>query len=442
MADVQLKNGYTRIANELLAAIAIAPWESPSQPCMALGLMRATYGFNRRDAALGKTQWAALTGMSDRNVLRAKQALEAAGVIVMIGDADHRTHRPQVWRLQKDYTKWGRFAVPVDAVRAAEEAAAGAGTPLVGGDTVGTGVPVSPVVGGDAVGSGDPVTQEGGDPVTPLSLEPVTPLVPPTEDKPLSRNDSPGGKDRKDRKDRTDTAAASSSVLPRAHAPAREDGSSGGSIVEDEMRAALDELLADIDDISRRGFRASAESIIAGRDKSAWLAPGGAGLVDEAERPRLFRLAIERCVSERRFASGELRKALRYVIPQQLDPFPAPIAVGSEAAVARDREARAGGRPRQPNGRARSSEPAQAMAPAVPAPALRPGPTLEQRQRVTAWGRANPEEAQKIIAQAEQDMGVWYATVKQRNPEQAKQLLVDQFTRRVVVDVLHEEVAS
>lgn len=110
MADVQLENGYTRIANDLLEALAVAPWDSASQPRMVLALIRLTYGFQRQTVSLGTADWRALTGLSDRQIKGARGQLHAAGVIVLVRDFDARSNTAAIWQLQKDYSKWGRFA--------------------------------------------------------------------------------------------------------------------------------------------------------------------------------------------------------------------------------------------------------------------------------------------------------------------------------------------
>lgn len=432
MVDVQLSKGYTRLANELLTAVALAPWgESSAYPRMVLALIRITYGCNRRDADLGGQQWTQLTGLSERSVLRAKLALQEAGVLILVRDYDARTQKPQRWRLQKNYTKWGRFSVSIEAVEEAEQAVADSlqqVSPKV----------LPPMTPPDTHDRGGQVSPVSGEQVSPVSVRQVSRVGVPTVAEPLPHNDSEGGKDSKDRKDSTTTASSSDTpALPRAHAPAHEEEQDH----QGDMSRVLDELLGDVDDISRRGFAASAGSIIRGDDVSAWLAPGGGETVAGPDRPRLFRLAVERCIAERQFGAGALRTALRYVILQQLNPFTPPIATDSPAAAARDRESRANGRPRQPNGRGRSSEPVQAMAAPV-APVPRAGPTPEQRQRVVAWGKEHPDEAAQLLARAKTDMGVFYAKIEQSHPERAKGLLVDQFTRRVLIDVLKEDVST
>jgi phage replication O-like protein O len=121
MADVRLDDGYIRLANTLATAIALAPWDSAAQPRLVMALIRTTFGMNRKEADIGMAQWRAMTGMHDRQVRRAKESLQKAGVITLVRDFDARSRTPQRWQLNKDYETWGPYAVSVDAVQAAED---------------------------------------------------------------------------------------------------------------------------------------------------------------------------------------------------------------------------------------------------------------------------------------------------------------------------------
>lgn len=52
MANPQIENGYTRIANELLEALLLANL-SKRQLLVALAVIRQTYGFNRKTVNAG-----------------------------------------------------------------------------------------------------------------------------------------------------------------------------------------------------------------------------------------------------------------------------------------------------------------------------------------------------------------------------------------------------
>lgn len=148
-ASPQLEDGYLRLANELSAAIQLAAWDSGAQARMVQALIRVTYGLNRKMAPVGLAAWRALTGLSDRQIKEVRQKLHAEGVFVLERDFDARLQQPACWSLQKDYTRWRKYSVSIDAVRAAEETAA---TFIDGGEDQGTSsAPGAPSVPGDQV---------------------------------------------------------------------------------------------------------------------------------------------------------------------------------------------------------------------------------------------------------------------------------------------------
>lgn len=108
--DVQVENGFTRIANQLLTAIAAAPWDAPSQPSVILALIRVTYGFHRTAAPVATSTWAELAGISRSQLIRTRNTLEKEGVIRCTKEREGQ-HGPMTWELQKDPSRWGRYRV-------------------------------------------------------------------------------------------------------------------------------------------------------------------------------------------------------------------------------------------------------------------------------------------------------------------------------------------
>ncbi len=102
MASPQLEDGYTRLANDLVEALA----RTDITGCefrVALAVIRDTYGWNRKEATIGGKRMAKLTGIEDRAFLsRLARQLQSKGIIT----------RVIVWGLparytfNKDYTKW------------------------------------------------------------------------------------------------------------------------------------------------------------------------------------------------------------------------------------------------------------------------------------------------------------------------------------------------
>lgn len=85
---------------------------------------------------------------------------------------------------------------------------------------------------------------------------------------------------------------------------------------EQRQRAAC------IDFVQSNGYGQTEVLIAQGEDTSAWRGPTG-DLIPWTDRPRLLKLAHARVQDGQ---SPDLRKSLRYVIPQQLDPHEAPTS--------------------------------------------------------------------------------------------------------------------
>lgn len=96
MASPQLEGGFTRIANELLEALARTRL-SPYETSILLILIRKTYGWHKKQDFIVLRYIALLTGIAKPNVCRTLNKLERRGLIVrdkgMVG-------------IQKDWTKW------------------------------------------------------------------------------------------------------------------------------------------------------------------------------------------------------------------------------------------------------------------------------------------------------------------------------------------------
>src|SRR5690606_40851439 len=106
MADVQVENGYTRIAHPILEALALAPFNA-AQLKVLLALIRETYGWQQKDAAISYTRLEAATGLHRDTVRNALRSLIREGVVIVVREATFT--EPAVYRLQKDPHKWGRY---------------------------------------------------------------------------------------------------------------------------------------------------------------------------------------------------------------------------------------------------------------------------------------------------------------------------------------------
>ena len=79
MANPQLENGYTRIANELLEAIIRFPFNG-SQLRLFLFLIRKTYGYQKKMDNISISQFVKATGLNRRTVVRELKRLEEMNV--------------------------------------------------------------------------------------------------------------------------------------------------------------------------------------------------------------------------------------------------------------------------------------------------------------------------------------------------------------------------
>ncbi len=115
----QLENGHTRIANELLEAMARYPFGGGELKVL-LAIIRLTYGWNRSRHPIRQTTLTHLTQLDRRQVQRVLTALRAQGVLFR-----DRTTRPFTYQLNKAYQGWRDWpseAVPDKSVQFMEAA--------------------------------------------------------------------------------------------------------------------------------------------------------------------------------------------------------------------------------------------------------------------------------------------------------------------------------
>lgn len=117
MASPQKENGYTSIANELLEQIYRRKF-SASQLKILLLVIRFTYGFNRKTAALSNTFIAAGTGMHEITVSKEVGTLLRDNVLKL-----HKKptfHNSRVIGINKDYECWRNRLELAEALRVSE----------------------------------------------------------------------------------------------------------------------------------------------------------------------------------------------------------------------------------------------------------------------------------------------------------------------------------
>lgn len=102
MANPQIKNGYTRIANELLEAICRLNI-SGNEMRILLYIIRRTYGFNKSYAEIPLSDISEALSMKKGNVSRGIKKLREANIV------DHRPNKgttPQTVSINKNYDEW------------------------------------------------------------------------------------------------------------------------------------------------------------------------------------------------------------------------------------------------------------------------------------------------------------------------------------------------
>ncbi|WIF95157.1 replication protein [Caminicella sporogenes] len=106
MSKPQLENGYTRIANEILEAIAKAKLNG-SQFRILMIIWRYTYGFHKKEHEMSETFIAEATGITKRQVRRELKTLVDNKIIIITKEATFTEARKL--KFNKNYKEWGLF---------------------------------------------------------------------------------------------------------------------------------------------------------------------------------------------------------------------------------------------------------------------------------------------------------------------------------------------
>ncbi|MGG3920985.1 replication protein [Geobacillus thermodenitrificans] len=103
MANPQLDNGFTRIANEILENIYSRKFTA-NQLIVILVIWRYTYGFQRKEHVFSLSFLAEVTGIDRKAVKRALDSLIEANVIIVVKEADFNNARCLAFN--KNYDEW------------------------------------------------------------------------------------------------------------------------------------------------------------------------------------------------------------------------------------------------------------------------------------------------------------------------------------------------
>lgn len=100
MADPQLENGYTRIANDILEALCRVRVPGEVRQIFDV-ILRKTYGFNKKADRISLSQFVLATGMKKPSIIRAQKAGVYHKLIYRNANDE--------WRILKDYSVWIPF---------------------------------------------------------------------------------------------------------------------------------------------------------------------------------------------------------------------------------------------------------------------------------------------------------------------------------------------
>lgn len=100
MASPQLENGYTRVANELMEALATIRIPGEARQILDV-IFRKTYGFGKSEDRISLSQFHLATGLVTPSVCRAIKKLLAINIIDV-----KPTSFGNVYSIKKDHEKW------------------------------------------------------------------------------------------------------------------------------------------------------------------------------------------------------------------------------------------------------------------------------------------------------------------------------------------------
>ena len=102
MANPQLSNGYTKIANELLEAICRLNI-SGNEMRILFYIIRRTYGFNRTYSEISLSEISTAIGMRNEHISRTLKRLSSKNIIEI---HSNKGVKPQTISIVKNYEKW------------------------------------------------------------------------------------------------------------------------------------------------------------------------------------------------------------------------------------------------------------------------------------------------------------------------------------------------
>jgi phage replication O-like protein O len=104
MANPQLENGYTRIANEILEEVTKLPLNG-TQFRIVIAIWRYTYGFQRKEHEISLAFLSSAAGLNERQTRRELNRLIDMNIIKVVKEATFTSSR--VLAFNKYYNEWG-----------------------------------------------------------------------------------------------------------------------------------------------------------------------------------------------------------------------------------------------------------------------------------------------------------------------------------------------
>lgn len=103
MASPQIENGHTRIANELLEALARIRIRGEAMQVFWV-ILRKTYGYQKKSDIISLSQFSLATGIAKPSIVRAIKMLESMNLIYKKVNGEGVEYS-----IIKDYSKWKPF---------------------------------------------------------------------------------------------------------------------------------------------------------------------------------------------------------------------------------------------------------------------------------------------------------------------------------------------
>lgn len=108
MANPQCEDGFTKIANEILEALAKnnVYGRGSANGQIIWAVIRKTYGYNKKEDAISISQLIEMTGLSRRTIIYSLQDLEAKRILLINRNHNNSHNEINVIKFNKDYDTW------------------------------------------------------------------------------------------------------------------------------------------------------------------------------------------------------------------------------------------------------------------------------------------------------------------------------------------------